>query len=110
MKTIKILGTGCPNCKRTETVVKTVVDELKMQVEIIKVEDIQDIMQYDVMSTPAVVIEEKVVIKGRVPSFDEIKSLLKETDSCCSDTSSSCCEPTDNQDSCCNSEGSTSCC
>ncbi len=110
MKTIKILGTGCPNCKRTETVVKTVVEELKMKVKIVKIEDIQDIMRYDVMSTPAVVINEKVVIKGKVPSFDEIKSLLKETYHYCSDASSYCCEPTYNQDSCCNSEDPTSCC
>ena len=111
MKVIKILGTGCPNCARTEAVVKTVVTELKQEVEIIKVEDIQDIMQYDVMSTPAVVIDEKVVIKGRVPSFDEIKKLLSEDESCCSDTSSSCCEPTtDNQDSCCGTDQSSGCC
>ncbi len=90
MKTIKILGTGCPNCKRTEAVVKTVTDELNLEVNIIKVEDIQDIMAYDIMSTPAVVIDEKVVIKGRVPSFDEIKTLLQEND-CCSDADDSCC-------------------
>ncbi len=98
MKTIKILGTGCPNCKRTEAVVKTVTDELNLEVNIVKVEDIQDIMAYDIMSTPAVVIDEKVVIKGRVPSFDEIKTLLQD-DSCCSDTEDSCCSDTD--DSCC---------
>ncbi len=76
MKTIKILGTGCPNCKRTEAVVKTVVEELGLSINIEKVEDIQDIMAYDIMSTPAVVLDEKVVIKGRVPSFDEIKNLF----------------------------------
>ena len=110
MKTIKILGTGCPNCKRTEAVVKTVAEELKIDVNIVKVEDIQDIMAYDIMSTPAVVIDEKVVIKGRVPSFDEIKTLLKEDDACCSDTDNSCCEPTDKNNSCCSSEDTTSGC
>jgi len=90
-KIIKILGTGCPNCKRTEAVVRTVLEELKSDATLIKVEDIQDIMAYDVMSTPAVVIDEKVVIKGRVPSFDEIKELLKGNDSCCSETDNSCC-------------------
>ncbi len=114
MKTIKILGTGCPNCKRTEAVIKTVVDELGLtDVNIEKVEDIQDIMAYDIMSTPAVVVDEKVVIKGRVPSFDEIKQLLKEDDACCSDTDSSCCEPKEEtKSSCCGSDTDTSssCC
>jgi len=106
MKTIKILGTGCPNCKRTEAVIKTVVDELGLKdVKIEKVEDIQDIMAYDIMSTPAVVVDEKVVIKGRVPSFDEVKELLKENDSCC--------EPkNEDNSSCCGSDedSSTGCC
>lgn len=112
MKTIKILGTGCPNCKRTEAVVKTVAEELNVDVNIVKVEDIEDIMAYDIMSTPAIVIDEKVVIKGRVPSFDEVKELLKEDDACCSDTSSSCCEPTEetSKDSCCGSDTTSSCC
>ncbi len=105
MKTIKILGTGCPNCKRTEAVVKTVVDELNIEANIVKVEDIQDIMAYNIMSTPAVVIDEVVKIKGRVPSFDEIKNLLQEDDSCCSDSDDSCCEPKEEEDttsgSCC---------
>ena len=76
MLTIKILGTGCPNCKRTEAVVKTVIEELKIDATIEKVEDIQDIMQYDVMRTPAIVINEIVVFKGGVPSFEEAKTLL----------------------------------
>lgn len=103
MKTIKILGTGCPNCKRTETVVKTVTEELNLDINIIKVEDIQDIMAYDIMSTPAVVIDEKVVIKGRVPSFDEMKKILEEGENCCTDIDD-CCEPKAediNSGSCC---------
>ena len=110
MKTIKILGTGCPNCKRTEAVIRTVIDELNIDANVEKVEDIQDIMSYDVMSTPAVVIDNKVVIKGRVPSFDEIKTLLKEDSSCCSDTDTSCCEPTESTDSCCSDASNSSCC
>ena len=98
---IKILGTGCPNCKRTEAVVKTVLEELKLEATVIKVEDIQDIMAYDIMSTPAVVINEKVVIKGRVPSFDEVKAFLSEVNE------DSCCDP---DDSCCSSDDSESCC
>ncbi len=110
MKTIKILGTGCPNCKRTEAVVKTVAEELNLNVTIVKVEDIEDIMMYDIMSTPAVVIDEKVVIKGRVPSFDEIKTLLKD-DACCSDSDTSCCEPAPKENSsCCGSDSTESSC
>jgi small redox-active disulfide protein 2 len=112
MKTIKILGTGCPNCKRTEAVIKTVVDELGLKdINIQKVEDIEDIMAYDIMSTPAVVIDEKVVIKGRVPSFDEMKQLLKEDDACCSSDEDSCCEPKeDTNSSCCGSDNTSTCC
>ena len=90
MQTIKILGTGCPNCNRTEAVVKTVLEELNCNATITKVEDIQKIMKYDVMSTPAVVIDEKVVIKGRVPSFEEMKDILKAHG--CTDTNTACCE------------------
>jgi small redox-active disulfide protein 2 len=105
MKTIKILGTGCPNCKRTEAVVKKVVEDLDIQAEVIKIEDIQDIMAYDIMSTPAVVIDENIVVKGRVPSFEEMKKLLQDEESCCSDTDQSCCEPKEEEE---NSSGS--CC
>ncbi len=90
MNTIKILGTGCPNCNKTEAVVNSVVKELQCDIKIEKVTDIEKIMEYDVMSTPALVIDEKVVIKGRVPSQDEIRNLLKA--GCCDDSDSSCCE------------------
>ena len=114
MKTIKILGTGCPNCKTTEGIVNQAINELKIEAKVEKVEDIMDIMKYDVMSTPAVVIDEKIVIKGRVPSLNEMKDLLNESSSCCepSSDSSSCCEPSDNSESCCEpaSEDTESCC
>jgi small redox-active disulfide protein 2 len=74
---IKILGTGCPNCKRTELIVKEAVAELKVDATIEKIENILDIMKYDIMSTPAVVVDEVVKIKGRVPSVQEIKDLLR---------------------------------
>jgi small redox-active disulfide protein 2 len=109
MKTIKILGTGCPNCKTTEEIVNKAISELNIQANVEKVEDIMDIMKYDVMSTPAVVIDEKVMIKGRVPSVDEIKALLSKEESCCSDTDSSCCEPDSTDEACC-SDTDTSCC
>ncbi|PID67573.1 MAG: redox-active disulfide protein 2 [Flavobacteriia bacterium] len=74
---IKILGTGCPKCKKTEEVVTKAVNELNITATIEKVEDIQDIMAYDVMNTPAVVIDEKVVWSGRVPNIFDVKILLQ---------------------------------
>lgn len=73
---IKILGTGCPNCKTLESRVKRVVTDSNIQANIIKVEDIEDIMAYNIMSTPGLVVDEKVISKGRVPSEKEIKELL----------------------------------
>ena len=67
MKNIKILGTGCPKCKQTEAIVRQVVEELELEAQIEKVEDMMQIMAYHVLSTPAVVIDEEVKIKGRVP-------------------------------------------
>lgn len=77
MKTIKILGTGCPKCKQTETAVRKAVADLGADADIQKVEDIQEIMQYNILSTPAVVIDEVVQIKGRVPKAAELEALLK---------------------------------
>ena len=76
MINIKILGTGCPKCKQTEAVIRQVVDELGLEAQIEKVEDIMKIMTYDVLTTPAVVVDEEVKIKGRVPSAGEVKSLF----------------------------------
>lgn len=73
---IKVLGTGCPKCKTLEKNTRDAVTELGIEATISKVEDIVDIMSYGIMSTPALVIDGKVVIKGRVPSMDEIKELL----------------------------------
>ena len=64
MKVIKVLGTGCPSCVSTEKVVAEVVNQLNIEAKIEKVTDIMEIMAYDVMSTPAIVINEVVVFKG----------------------------------------------
>jgi small redox-active disulfide protein 2 len=77
MKTIKILGTGCPKCKAMEAIVNEVVAQHNYEVEVIKVEDIVKIMEYNIMSTPALVIDEEIIIKGRVPSKTEVEDLLK---------------------------------
>ena len=77
MKDVKILGTGCPKCKQTTSMVEKAVEELGLtDVNIEKVEDIMKIMEYNVMSTPAVVIDGEIKIKGRVPTVNELKELL----------------------------------
>ncbi len=73
---IKILGTGCAKCKTLEKVTKEVVEQNKLDATISKVEDIMEIMKYNVMSTPALVVNENVEVKGRIPSVDEIKQIL----------------------------------
>lgn len=74
---IKILGTGCTNCKNLEKATHNAVAELNLNATISKVKDIQQIMSYGVMRTPALVIDEKVVLYGRVPSVNEIKEILQ---------------------------------
>lgn len=73
---IKILGIGCPKCKALEQATQNAINELGVQATISKVEDIVDIMNYGVMRTPALVINEKVVLSGRVPSAKEIKEII----------------------------------
>jgi small redox-active disulfide protein 2 len=73
---IKVLGTGCPKCKTLEKTTRDVVAELEIDATVSKVEDIMDIISYGIMSTPALVVDGKVVVKGRVPSANEIKELL----------------------------------
>jgi small redox-active disulfide protein 2 len=73
---IKILGPGCPKCKTLDKITREVVEKNGINAKITKVEDIMEIMKYGVMSTPALVVDEKVLVKGRVPSSDEIKQLL----------------------------------
>jgi small redox-active disulfide protein 2 len=73
---IKILGPGCAKCKTLDKITRKVVEKNGINATITKVEDIMEIMKYGVMSTPALVIDEKVVMKGRVLSADELKQLL----------------------------------
>jgi len=74
---IQILGTGCPKCQNLTNVVKDVVAENQIDASIEKVEDIADIMKFNVMITPALVVDGNVVVKGRVPSKDEVLTLLQ---------------------------------
>ncbi len=76
MLTIKVLGSGCANCKRVEQIVHKVVDEMILQAEIIKVTEYPEIMKYNVMSTPGLVINEKIVSTGRIPTPAEVTAWL----------------------------------
>lgn len=73
---IKILGTGCVNCKNLETLTRTALTELGLDVEIEKVTDPSEIVSWGVMSTPALVIDDEVVLSGRIPSPSDLKKLL----------------------------------
>ena len=73
---IKILGAGCSKCKILEEVTRKVVKDNGIDADITKVEDIVEIMKFNIMTTPALVINGKVVAKGRIPSVDEIKQFL----------------------------------
>ena len=73
---IKILGTGCSNCKRLEENAKKVFEELGLEATVEKVADIKDIMKYGIMKTPGLVVDEKVKVSGRVPTSEEIKKYL----------------------------------
>ncbi len=81
MIAIKVLGTGCPKCKTLEKSTRDAVSELGLQAEIIKEDDISKIMQYGIMRTPGLVVNEKLVLAGRVPSISEIKNLITQNQS-----------------------------
>lgn len=76
MKNIKVLGTGCSNCRKTITLIDAVARERGVEIHVEKVEDIQDIIGYGIMSTPGVVIEGQVVHAGGVPSRQKVEGWL----------------------------------
>jgi len=76
MLNIKILGSGCANCKRLEQITRKVVESMALEAEVIKVTDYADIMAYNILSTTGLVINEKVVCNGRIPSEGEISTFL----------------------------------
>ena len=73
---IKVLGPGCAKCKATYRVVEKVVSDNKIDAHLVKVEDIVDMMSYNIISTPAVVVDGVVKIKGYVPSEVEVRKAL----------------------------------
>jgi small redox-active disulfide protein 2 len=76
MKTIKVLGPGCKKCKQLEQNVRDAVAALGAEMQVIKVEDMQEMMKYGIMSSPGLVVDEKVLLTGKVPSIDELKAIL----------------------------------
>jgi small redox-active disulfide protein 2 len=76
MLTIKVLGSGCANCKRLEQVAHKVVSDMGLEAEVIKVTEYPEIMTYNIMSTPGLVINEKVVSTGRIPTPAEVTTWL----------------------------------
>ena len=78
MLTIKVLGSGCANCKRLEQIAHKVISEMGIEAEVVKVTEYPDIMAYNVLSTPGLVINEKLVASGRIPTPAEVTTWLSD--------------------------------
>ena len=76
MKKIQILGTGCPKCKKLAEHTQTAAQQLNLEFELEKITQINEIMKFNVMMTPALAVDGEVKITGRVPSVDEIKKII----------------------------------
>ncbi|PWB68962.1 MAG: thioredoxin family protein [Anaerolineales bacterium] len=76
MLTIKVLGSGCANCKRVEQIARKVVSDMGIEADVVKVTDYNDIASYNVLSTPGLVINEKLVSSGRIPTPAEVTTWL----------------------------------
>lgn len=76
MLTVKILGSGCANCKKLEAIARDAANEAGVNADFVKVTDVSQIMAYDVMSVPSLVINEKVVSSGRIPTKAEVQNWL----------------------------------
>ncbi|MBB1391655.1 MULTISPECIES: thioredoxin family protein [Shewanella] len=74
---IKILGTGCTKCQKLAEATKAAAQALHLDYQLSKVTDIEKIMAYNVMSTPALVVDEQIILTGRLASVDELMTLLK---------------------------------
>lgn len=76
MLNIKVLGSGCANCKRVEQIVRKIITDMGIEAEVVKVTEYAEIMAYNVMSTPGLVINEKIVSTGRIPAPAEVTTWL----------------------------------
>ena len=76
MKTVKILGPGCANCRKLEAVAREAASAAGVEADFLKVSDMKAIMAYDLLSTPGLVIDEKLVSSGRIPTQAEIRQWL----------------------------------
>ena len=77
MTEIKVLGPGCPKCKTTYSNVLEALKQTNIEANVDKVEDIEEMMKYNILSTPVLMIDEQIKIKGRVAQINEIVELLK---------------------------------
>lgn len=73
---IKVLGPGCAKCKTTYNVIEKVIKENNLDVKLTKVDDIMEMVSYNIMTTPVVVVDEVVKMKGQVPTESDVKKLL----------------------------------
>jgi small redox-active disulfide protein 2 len=76
MLTIKVLGSGCPNCKKVEEITRKALNDLGFEADLVKVTDYNEITKYPILSTPGLVINEQVVSAGRIPSQAEVTTWL----------------------------------
>jgi small redox-active disulfide protein 2 len=81
MINIKVLGSGCPNCLKLESLCREVIAENNIEAEIEKVTDIIDIVSYGIMSTPGLVLNDKILSTGKIPTKSTLEHLFKEADS-----------------------------
>lgn len=77
MKTLEILGTGCPKCNKLQELSEQAAKDLKVEYTLKKVTDVKAIMGYGVMMTPALVVDGEVKVAGKVPSLDEVKKMIE---------------------------------
>ncbi len=76
MLSVKVLGPGCANCKKLEAIARNAIAKLGVEAEVIKVTDYNEIMKYPIISTPGLVVNEKLVSAGRIPSEAEVTTFL----------------------------------
>ncbi|MGC8955725.1 MAG: thioredoxin family protein [Fervidobacterium sp.] len=77
VKKVEVLGSGCPKCKQTIKILEMAIKELGLEIDVEKVQDIEEIIKRGIVATPAVAINEKVILSGKIPTLDEAKQLLQ---------------------------------